>query len=69
VENMEGVSLNDLVTSLAPARIFIRTSSDVGSKVDIYVQRHTRRDILALEMSAWLAAVACFACFLKITLR
>jgi hypothetical protein len=68
VENLEGVSLNDLAEALAPARVFIRSSSDAGSKVDIYFQNSVRKELLVLEAITWAMAGACLSCFMKITM-
>jgi hypothetical protein len=68
VENLEGVSVNDLVDALAPARVFIRSSNDAGSKIDVYFQNNLRKDLLFLEAIAWVMAGVCAACFMKITM-
>jgi len=68
VENLEGVSLNDLAEALAPARVFIRSSGDAGSKIDIYFQNSVRKDLLVMELIAWVLAGVCLACFMKITM-
>lgn len=68
VENLEGVSLNDLAEALAPARVFIRSSSDAGSKIDIYFQNNLRKDLIVLELVAWVMASWGLACFMKITM-
>jgi hypothetical protein len=68
VENVDGVSMNDLSAALAPARIFVRSSNDVGSKLDLYFQFNKRRDLKAAESLAWAAALVCFCCFLRIVL-
>jgi len=68
VENLEGVNVNDLVESLSPARVFIRSSSDVGSKIDIYFQNNLRKDLVAIEIAAWCMSFACSLCFMKIAL-
>jgi hypothetical protein len=68
VENLEGLNLNDLVDALAPARVFIRSSSDAGSKIDIYFQNNVRKDLLMVEFISWVLMASCVACFMKITL-
>jgi hypothetical protein len=68
VENANGVSMNDLASALAPARIFIRSNHEVGSMMDIYYPYNSRRNLMGLEAATWAAAIACFACFLCIVM-
>ena len=68
VENVDGVSLNDLAAALAPARIFVRASNEVGSKLEIYFPEKLRNDLFWMEMGAWTLAALCLGCFLRIVL-